>query len=326
MFRPGLLRQFASDSGTQRSGPHSTRYFKNKAGPETVSRITERTARAQLLRPQCRWHSVQTSGVLGPEPQLAVRCVEVTKSFTGKASTITAVDNVSLDIPQGVFFGLVGPNGAGKTTLLRALTGLHAPDSGQVFLSSKPVWPKPELIRPLIGVLPDDLHLLERLSGRELVAYIGMLRRIPPADLQLRTDELLQVLGFTNSADELVADYSTGMRKKIGLAAALIHTPRILFLDEPFESVDPVSVRVLVDVLRAYQRAGGTVVLSSHVMDTVQDLCSHVAVLDQGKILLSGTVDEVRNGDRLEDVFINAVGGNRDSASLAWLDREPVTA
>jgi ABC-2 type transport system ATP-binding protein len=259
-------------------------------------------------------------------PLPAVHCVDITKEFVGKSSTIKAVNGVSLSVPQGVFFGVVGPNGAGKTTLLRALTGLHAPDRGQVFIGSTPVWPKPDAVRPLIGVLPDDLHLLERLSGRELVAYIGMLRQIPQDELQMRTDELLEVLGFSHSGDELVADYSTGMRKKIGLAAALIHTPRILFLDEPFESVDPVSVRVLLDVLRAYQRAGGTVVLSSHVMDTVQELCSHIAVLDQGKILMSGTVDEVRNGDRLEDVFINAVGGNRDSASLAWLDRDPAVA
>jgi ABC-2 type transport system ATP-binding protein len=257
-------------------------------------------------------------------PVPAVQCRDITKEFVGKSSTIKAVDGVSLSVPQGVFFGLVGPNGAGKTTLLRALTGLHAPDHGQVYIGSTPVWPKPDAVRALIGVLPDDLHLLERLSGRELVAYIGMLRQIPQDELQLRTDELLEVLGFSHSGDELVADYSTGMRKKIGLAAALIHTPRILFLDEPFESVDPVSVRVLLDVLRAYQRAGGTVVLSSHVMDTVQDLCSHIAVLDKGQVLLSGTVDEVRNGERLEDVFINAVGGNRDSASLAWLDRDPV--
>ncbi len=262
-------------------------------------------------------------GILG-EP--AVHCTNVGKSFSGKSSTIEALGSVSISIPQGVFFGLVGPNGAGKTTLLRALTGLQAPDRGEVSIASTPVWPRPDAIRHLIGVLPDDLHLLERLSGRELIAYIGLLRRIPPAELQIRTDELLQVLGFTASADELVADYSTGMRKKIGLAAALIHTPRILFLDEPFESVDPVSVRVLVDVLRAYQRAGGTVVLSSHVMDTVEELCSHIAVLDRGQVLLSGTVDDVRQGNRLEDVFIAAVGGIRDSASLAWLDREPIVA
>ncbi len=256
----------------------------------------------------------------------AVECTGVGKSFVGKSSTIHALNDVSITIPQGVFFGLVGPNGAGKTTLLRALTGLQAPDTGEVHIASIPVWPRPDAIRDLIGVLPDDLHLLERLSGRELISYIGLLRRIPPAELQIRTDELVQVLGFAASSDELVADYSTGMRKKIGLAAALIHTPRILFLDEPFESVDPVSVRVLVDVLRAYQSAGGTVVLSSHVMDTVQELCSHIAVLDRGEVLLSGTVDEVRNGDRLEDVFIKAVGGDRDSASLAWLDREPSIA
>lgn len=252
---------------------------------------------------------------------LAAQCHDVRKTFQGKASAITAVDGVSLAIPKGVFFGLVGPNGAGKTTLLRAMTGLQAPDTGTVLISATPVWPKPDAIRAMIGVLPDDLHLLERLSGRELVAYIGMLRRIPTDELQRRVDELIQVLGFGTTGDELVADYSTGMRKKIGLACALIHTPRMLFLDEPFESVDPVSVRVLLDVLRAYQRAGGTVVLSSHVMDTVQELCSHVALMDKGQLLLSGTVDDVRNGERLEDVFISAVGGDAHGHDLTWLDR-----
>jgi ABC-2 type transport system ATP-binding protein len=177
-----------------------------------------------------------------------------------------------------------------------------------------------------MGVLPDDLRLLERLSGRELLAYVGTLRLIPTQELQRRVDELLHVLGFGSSADELVADYSTGMRKKIGLAAALIHTPRILFLDEPFESVDPVSVRVLQDVLRAYQRAGGTVVLSSHVMDTVQQLCSDVAIMHEGRVLLSGAMDDICTDSRLEDVFIDAVGGRDHPSVLRWLADEHTEA
>ncbi len=234
---------------------------------------------------------------------------------------VVAVDDVDLTVAPGVFFGLVGPNGAGKTTLLRAITGLSRPDEGSIEVAGISVWPKPETVRTIMGVLPDDLRLFERLSGRELLAYVGTLRGIETAELQRRVDELLDVLGFGQSADELVADYSTGMRKKIGLAAALLHTPRILFLDEPFESVDPVSVRVLQDVLRAYQRAGGTVVLSSHVMDTVERLCNEVAILHAGRVLRSGSVEEICRGGRLEDVFIEAIGGRTEAAELGWFDR-----
>lgn len=239
----------------------------------------------------------------------------VSKSFGQRKALI----DVGFDVPRGVFFGLVGPNAAGKTTLLRAVTGLAAPDCGDIVLLGRPVWPDPSAIRACTGVLPDDLRLLERLSGRELLAYCGLIRRIDPIEVQRRTEQLLEVLGFGATADELVADYSTGMRKKIGLAAAMIHAPGVLVLDEPFESVDPISVRCLLDVLRAYQRAGGTVILSSHVMDTVEKLCTHVAILHQGRVLASGTIDAVTNGMGLEDRFIDSVGGQRSDEDLSWL-------
>ncbi len=233
----------------------------------------------------------------------AVEVIDVAKRYDKK----DAVNGASLTITAGAFTGLVGPNGAGKTTLLRMITGLCRPDRGTITVAGTPVWPDPDGIRSLMGVLPDDLRLFERLTGRELLAYIGLLRRIPSDLLSVRSDQLLDVMGFGYSSDELVADYSTGMRKKIALAAALIHAPRILFLDEPFESVDPVSVRALQDMLRSYQQAGGTVVLSSHVMDTVEKLCQHVAIMDRGRIIASGTIDEIRGDDRLEDVFLATV-------------------
>jgi ABC-2 type transport system ATP-binding protein len=245
----------------------------------------------------------------------AVALRGVSKAF-GKRD---ALRGVSFDVPSGVFFGLVGPNGAGKTTLLRAVTGLGQPDSGEVVILGRSVWPDPSAIRTITGSLPDDLRLLERLSGRELLAYCGLLRRIPADEVERRTGHLLDVLGFGAAADELVADYSTGMRKKIGLAAAMIHAPGILILDEPFESVDPISVRSLLDVLRAYQRAGGTVTLSSHVMDTVEKLCSHVAIMHHGELLATGDIDEVTSGKSLEDRFIESVGGERSEDDLSWL-------
>ena len=239
----------------------------------------------------------------------------VSKRFDAKQ----AVDDVTLSVPRGSFTGLVGPNGAGKTTLLRTITGLQRPDTGTITIAGRSVWPDPASVRSLMGVLPDDLHLFERLSGRELLAYVGLVRRIAPDEVERRATQLLEVLGFERSADELVADYSTGMRKKIGLAAALLHAPPILFLDEPFESVDPISVRVLQDVLRAYQQAGGTVVLSSHVMETVERLCAYVAIMDNGRLLTSGPIGDVLGGQRLETVFFAAVGGDqRTATSLDW--------
>jgi ABC-2 type transport system ATP-binding protein len=233
----------------------------------------------------------------------AVELVDVRKRY----GTKDAVDGASLTIHRGTFTGLVGPNGAGKTTMLRMITGLCRPDTGTVHLLGRSVWPDPTSVRQLMGVLPDDLRLFERLSGQELLVYIGLLHGISSDDIVPRAEQLLDVFGFEQSADELVADYSTGMRKKIALAAALIHAPKILFLDEPFESVDPVSVRVLQDVLRSYQEAGGTVVLSSHVMSTVERLCTYVAIVDRGQIVRSGTVAEVADGGKLEQAFFDAV-------------------
>jgi ABC-2 type transport system ATP-binding protein len=245
----------------------------------------------------------------------AVELVDVRKQYGTKA----AVDGASLTIHRGTFTGLVGPNGAGKTTMLRMITGLCRPDSGTVQLLGRLVWPDPSSVRQLMGVLPDDLRLFERLSGQELLVYIGLLHGISTDDIVPRAEQLLDVFGFDQSADELVADYSTGMRKKIALAAALVHAPKILFLDEPFESVDPVSVRVLQDVLRSYQEAGGTVVLSSHVMSTVERLCTYVAIVDRGKIVRSGTVAEVADGGRLEEAFFDAVSS--PGAPVQALDR-----
>ncbi len=249
------------------------------------------------------------------DDESAVVVTNVAKSFGTKC----AVNDVSMAFTRGTFTGLVGPNGAGKTTLLRMVTGLERPDTGAASIDGAAVWPDPSGIRSVIGVLPDDLHLFERLSGRELLTYVGLLRKIAPEEVRKRADQLVDVLGFGTSADDLVADYSTGMRKKIGLGAALLHVPRILFLDEPFESVDPISVRVIQDVLRSYQGAGGTVVLSSHVMDTVERLCSHVAIMHNGCIIRSGTLDEVAHGDTLEGVFFTSISGTASpTGSLDW--------
>ncbi|WP_425566559.1 ABC transporter ATP-binding protein [Planomonospora alba] len=233
-----------------------------------------------------------------------------------------AVGGVDLVVPQGSFAGLVGPNGAGKTTTLSMVTGLLRPDGGTVWVGGADVWRDPVAVKARIGVLPEGLRLFERLSGRELLSYNGQLRGIPRAEVERRAEELLRVMDLTESADKLVVDYSTGMRKKIGLAAALLHNPRVLFLDEPFEGVDPVSANTLVEVLRRYTASGSTVVFSSHVMDLVERLCDWVSVMSRGRIVAQGPLDEVRGGRSLNEAFLDLVGahGNGDGGEgLSWL-------
>jgi len=232
-----------------------------------------------------------------------------------------ALDHIDLDVPHGCFYGLVGPNGAGKTTTIRIMTGLLRPDAGQVWVDGIDTWLDPPTVKARIGVLPDEFRLFDRLSGAELLEYCGLLREMAPAVVADRSRELLDVLDLTGAADTLVVDYSTGMRKKIALASALIHGPTTLFLDEPFEAVDPVSTRTIRSVLERFTDSGGTVVFSSHVMEVVERLCDRVAVVHQGRIIAEGATDELRAGRRLEDVFVELVGAHEaDGNALGWLD------
>jgi len=231
-----------------------------------------------------------------------------------------AVAGLSLDVPRGSFFGLVGPNGAGKTTTLRMATGLLRPDAGQVWVEGIDVWADPTAAKARIGVLPEDLRLFERLTGAELLTYHGLLRRMDPRDIAARGDELIAVLGLSDAAATLVVDYSHGMRKKIALAAALLHNPRLLVLDEPFEAIDPVSARTIKGVLERYTAGGATVVFSSHVMELVESLCDRVAVVAGGQVVATGTLDEVRRGRSLEDAFVHLIGADDvGRGGLGWL-------
>lgn len=251
----------------------------------------------------------------GAFPALALE--GLTKKFGSKV----AVDAISLAVPRGAFFGLVGPNGAGKTTTLSMVTGLLRPDAGRVFVAGKDVWSDPVAAKARMGVLPDGLRLFERLSGAELLSYLGRLRGLPAEVVKQRAGELLDVLDLTDAGDKLVADYSTGMRKKVTLASALLHTPPLLLLDEPLEAVDPVSARVIRRVLTQYCDSGGTVIFSSHVMALVEELCTHVGVLSQGRVVAAGPIAEVRGEARsLDDAFFHLIGGREpEMGDLQWL-------
>jgi ABC-2 type transport system ATP-binding protein len=234
--------------------------------------------------------------------------------------TKLAVSGVSLEVPAGSFYGLLGPNGAGKTTTLSMAVGLLRPDAGQAFLLGYDVWADPAAAKARLGVLPDGVRMFDRLTGPELLAYQGLLRGMDAAVVDQRARELLDVLALGADNRTLVVDYSAGMKKKIGLACALLHGPRLLVLDEPFEAVDPVSAALIRDILQRYVSGGGTVVFSSHVMEVVERLCSHVAILAGGTIKRAGPVAEVRGGKSLEEVFVAVVGGRTSTGSeLAWL-------
>jgi ABC-2 type transport system ATP-binding protein len=240
----------------------------------------------------------------------------LSKSF---GSTL-AVDSLDLEVPRGSFFGFVGPNGAGKTTTLSMATGLLRPDAGTAHIMGHDVWSDTVRAKQLVGILPDGLRLFDRLTGLQLISYSGLLRGMERTQVVERAHELLGALGLGQEGGTLVVDYSAGMTKKISLACALIHAPRLLVLDEPFEGVDPISTSTIRKILEGYAASGGTVILSSHVMDLVQRFCDRVAIVACGQIRAVGTLEQVRSGMSLEERFVQLVGGQTDvGEGLAWL-------
>ena len=255
----------------------------------------------------------QTAPAAGARPAIEIR--GLTKAFGQKV----AVDRINLDIPSGSFYGLVGRNGAGKTTTISMVTGMLMPSEGTAYVRGIDMWTDPLKAKAHLGVLPDGVHLFDKLTGEQLITYSGYLHGIDKETVASRVKDLLTAMDLNDAAGRAVADYSAGMTKKIALAAALVHAPSVLILDEPFEAVDPVSAANIQDILRGFVASGGTVIISSHVMDLVQRLCDHVAVMDSGRILAAGTVDEVRAGISLEERFVQLVGGRTSSEGLSWL-------
>jgi ABC-2 type transport system ATP-binding protein len=234
--------------------------------------------------------------------------------------TKAAVDGLDLEVPRGSFFGFLGPNGAGKTTTIRMLMGLAPPTSGSIELLGLPM-PKQALeVKGKIGLVPDESLLFDHLTGLEFTEFVGRMYGLTRSMARERGRELLTLFELDGDLRKLIGDYSKGMRKRVAMAAALIHRPELFLLDEPFEGVDAVGARLMKEILLEQVRHGATVFLTSHVLEVVERLCDRVAIIHQGKLVLKGTMAELRTGsETLEDVFVRVVGAERPAESLDWL-------
>lgn len=261
----------------------------------------------------------KSASVVKPVPIKPVVLVLVVTDLVKRFGDTLAVDHVSLAVPPGSIFGIVGPNGAGKTTTLSMVTGLLRPDSGSITVHGADVWSDPVVAKRNMGVLPDRLRLFDRLTGKQLLFYAGTLRGLDAGTVKQRSADLALAFGLEDDLNRLVADYSAGMTRKIALACAMIHSPRLLVLDEPFESVDPVSAANVMEILQKYAAAGGTVVLSSHSMDLIQRICDRVVIVVSGSVLAAGTMDEVRGTGSLEERFVELAGGRKAAEGMEWL-------
>ena len=246
----------------------------------------------------------------------AIEVRDLRKVYQGKA----AVDGLNLNVPRGCFFGFLGPNGAGKSTTIRMLTGLARPTSGSIHLLGRSM-PEDELeIKRRIGLVPDESLLFDRLSGAEFLEFVGRMYGLDRKLSIARAGELLELFQLAQERKKLIADYSKGMRKRIAMAASLIHRPELFLMDEPFEGVDAVGARLMKDILLDQVRGGATIFLTSHVLEVVERLCNRVAIINQGRIVKEGSIEELRTGaETLEDVFVRVVGSGNLTGRLDWL-------
>lgn len=252
---------------------------------------------------------------MNPAPALALQALR--KQFGDKV----AVDDLSLEVPAGSFLGLLGRNGAGKSTTLKMVTGLLKPTSGRIHILGIDLEADPVAVKRAIGVMPEDMALLEYLTGPQYLRFTGRMHGLGDGEIDRRTAELFETLDLAPAPGTLVVDYSFGMKKKLALGAALLHGPRLLFLDEPFEGIDAVTSRTIKDLLTGLQRKGVTLVLTSHILEVVERLCPLIAILDEGRLLGYGPLEELRareGSDNLEGLFLDLVGGAR-KGDLSWL-------
>lgn len=242
-----------------------------------------------------------------------------TESLTKSYGQVLAAADISFEVRAGSLTGVVGPNGAGKTTVLSMISGLNRPTSGRIAVHEIDVWGNSPAAKRVIGSLPDRLRLFDRLSGAQLLYYAGVLQGLDQATVSQRAAELAKAFGLESALERPVSDYSAGMQKKIGLACSMIHAPEVLMLDEPYETIDPVSASNVTEILEKYVAGGGSVIMSSHSLDLIQRICDHVVVIVDGSIVAQGTVDEVRGGVSLEERFKHLTRADDEGKGLEWL-------
>ncbi|HWE84744.1 MAG TPA: ABC transporter ATP-binding protein [Terracidiphilus sp.] len=255
-------------------------------------------------------------------------------NLTRRFGELTAVDDVTFSVAPGQFFGFLGPNGAGKSTTIKMLTGLLEPTSGAVEILGQPFTATSLDVKRQIGVVPEGMALLGRLTAPEYLRFVGRMYGLDRETTNRRTDELLEFMQLANESRKLVTDFSHGMQKKLALAAAVIHGPKVLFLDEPFEGVDAIAAGMLKTMLQGMIQRGATIFLTTHVLEIVERLCSHVAIISKGRLVANGSLEELRagvasalpgteGGQRLtlEEIFLSIVGagGAEPAQELSWL-------
>ncbi len=230
-----------------------------------------------------------------------------------------AVDDVSFAVQGGEIFGFLGPNGAGKTTTIKMIVGLHKPSAGTARVAGYDVQTQPLLAKGASGFVPDEPNLYSKLSARELLRFVGDLYELPAALVDRRTDELLRLFDLTEAGDDMVDSYSHGMQQKTSLAAALLHDPKVLILDEPTVGLDPKSARLIKDILRQIADRGAAVMLSTHILEIAERMCDRIGIINKGRLIAVGTLDELRSlgqgegGMSLEDIFLSLTGGAEDA-------------
>jgi len=248
-------------------------------------------------------------------PAIEVR--ELRKVYGAKA----AVDGLNLRVERGCFFGFLGPNGAGKTTTIRMLMGLAPPTSGEIDILGLPMPDRAVDIRSRIGLVPDESLLFDHLTGPEYVEFVGRMYGLARPMARERAGELMSLFELDSAGRKLIGEYSKGMRKRVAMAAALIHRPDLFLMDEPFEGVDAVGARLMKDILLDQVRRGATIFLTSHVLEVVERLCHRVAIIAEGRLVVEGSIEQLRSGsETLEDTFVRVVGAqDRVAESLDWL-------
>jgi ABC-2 type transport system ATP-binding protein len=246
-----------------------------------------------------------------------------TRALTRLFDDFRAVDGIDLTVERGTFYGFLGPNGAGKSTTIKMLTGLLAPTRGEILVLGRDMRDPKEALdaKRHIGVIAENLSLFDNLTAREYLTFVGRMYLLDRDTIRTRSEELLSLLGLADEHKKLTLEYSHGMKKKLALAAALLPNPDLLFLDEPFEGVDAITSRVIRDLLAGFVARGSTVFLTSHVLEIVERLCTHVGIIVKGQLVEQTAMDKLRQGDTLENRFIQVAGAEAVAApTLTWLE------